>query len=110
MYEETLKIANTGGRQGSAGDEHITTSVNSKVNQICDAFLDVLQTRTSTNLQNIITAHVCKSPPDLEAGLTVVARLRGSRSRTISPAAVGADDTQSKKLNRPKEPLNIFAS
>jgi len=30
-----------------------------------------------TNLQNLVTAHVCKSPPDLEAGLQLVARLRG---------------------------------
>lgn len=47
----------------------------SKVNRICDAFLEVLKTRTATNLQNIITANVCKSPPALEDGLLVVAQL-----------------------------------
>lgn len=52
------------------------TSKESKVNAICDAFLAVLQTRVDTNLQNLVTAHVCKSPPDLEAGLGLVARLR----------------------------------
>lgn len=48
----------------------------SKVNQICNAVLDVLRHRISTNLQNVITAHVCKVPPDLDAGLSEIARLR----------------------------------
>lgn len=48
-----------------------------KVNCVCDAFLDALKGRLNTNLQNIITAHVCKSPPDLDAGLLLVAKLRG---------------------------------
>lgn len=52
-------------------------SKESKVNRICDAFLAVLQNRVDTNLHNLITAHVCKSPPDLEAGLRLVAHLRG---------------------------------
>ena len=47
----------------------------SKINSICDAFLQSLSSRTSTNLQNAITAHVCKSPPDLEAGLLEVASI-----------------------------------
>ncbi|CAL3971291.1 unnamed protein product [Diplocarpon coronariae] len=47
----------------------------SKVNRICDAFLKVLNARTATNLQNIITANVCKSPPALEDGLVVVTQL-----------------------------------
>ena len=59
----------------------------SKVNKICDAFLSVLQQRKSTNLQNIITAHVCKSPPDLEAGLNEVAKLQ-SMNYTSSVVAV----------------------
>jgi elongator complex protein 1 len=47
----------------------------SKVNTICDAFLEVLKTRAPTNLQNIVTAHVCKSPPALDDGLLLVAQL-----------------------------------
>ena len=47
----------------------------SKVNRICDAVLEVLKARTATNLQNIITANVCKSPPALDDGLLVVAQL-----------------------------------
>lgn len=30
-----------------------------------------------TNLQNVVTAHVCKFPPDLDSGLQLVADLRG---------------------------------
>ncbi|KAE9985914.1 hypothetical protein EG328_006754 [Venturia inaequalis] len=48
----------------------------SKINGICDAFLASLQSHKSTNLQNIITASVSKSPPDLEGGLTVISDLR----------------------------------
>lgn len=47
-----------------------------KVNRICDAFLAVLRDKYATNLQNVITANVCKVPPDIEAGLQVVASLR----------------------------------
>lgn len=47
----------------------------SKANRVCDAVLEVLKSRTATNLQNIITANVCKSPPALEDGLRVVAHL-----------------------------------
>ena len=51
-------------------------NIGSKVNRICDAILDALQSRIATNLQNVISAHVCKNPPDLEAGLLVVADLQ----------------------------------
>ena len=47
-----------------------------KVNRICDAFLSVLESKASTNLQNIVTAHVCKRPPDFSAALQLVADLR----------------------------------
>ena len=48
-----------------------------KVNRICDAFIHTLKSTTNTNLQNLVTAHVCKSPPDLDDGLRLVAGLRG---------------------------------
>ncbi|KAJ0420730.1 IKI3 family-domain-containing protein [Aspergillus carlsbadensis] len=47
-----------------------------KVNKICDGFLAALEKRSESNLHNLITAHVCKLPPDLESGLELVARLR----------------------------------
>jgi len=56
------------------GSDDFGTS--SKVNRICDAFLQVLKGQSSPRLQNIITTHVCKSPPDLEAGLHLVSELR----------------------------------
>lgn len=59
----------------------------SKVNRICDAVLEVLNTRTATNLQNIITANVCKSPPALDDGLLVVAQLMRDDS-TMADKAV----------------------
>ena len=48
-----------------------------KVNRICDAILTALSNKTDTNLRNLVTAHVCKVPSDLDAGLQLVARLRG---------------------------------
>jgi len=46
-----------------------------KINTICDAVLKALKTQKKSNLQNIITAHVCKHPPALDDGLLVVAEL-----------------------------------
>ncbi|SPQ27367.1 09da9fb3-19e6-4348-805c-5fd7668165e4 [Thermothielavioides terrestris] len=46
-----------------------------KINTICDAVLQKLRTQKKANVQNIITAHVCKNPPALDDGLLVVAEL-----------------------------------
>ncbi|TID13726.1 elongator complex protein 1 [Venturia nashicola] len=59
----------------------------SKINGICDAFLAALQLHKSTNLQNIITASVSKSPPDLEGGLTVISGLREQDEAIAEKAA-----------------------
>ena len=79
LYQDTLKIAKTevAATAQSAPSSRKLLSKGSKVNRICDAFLGTLEKRIDTNLHNLITAHVCKSPPDLEAGLRLVARLRG---------------------------------
>jgi elongator complex protein 1 len=58
----------------------------SKVNRICDAVLEVLKAKTATNLQNIITANVCKSPPALDDGLLVVAKLMKNDSAAADKA------------------------
>ena len=63
----------------------------SKVNSVCDAFLSILQTRKATNLQNVITAHVCKIPPDLEAALLEIAKLQ-STDGTMQPLTATAAD------------------
>ena len=53
----------------------------SKVNKICEAFLIVLRESGAGYLQNIVTAHVCKSPPDHEAALVLVSELRGKNQQ-----------------------------
>lgn len=60
----------------------------SKVNRICDAFLEELRKNSDSRLQNIVTAHVCKSPPDLEAGLRLVSDLRKSEQQERLEQAV----------------------
>ena len=76
MYKETLgkspspRIVEEQSSTLSSGTKH------SKVNTICNTFLEALHERTSSHLQNVITAHVCKNPPDLDAGLTEISKLR----------------------------------
>lgn len=60
---------------------------NSKVNRICDSVLETLKGRKDTNLQNIITANVCKNPPALEDGLIEVAKLM-QEDETMAEKAV----------------------
>lgn len=83
LYKETL-VENISIANGSTElNDHVPPPLvqpiangRSKVNNLCDAFLKVLSSKMETNLQNMITAHVCKSPPDLEGGLKIVAQLR----------------------------------
>lgn len=84
LYKDTLKLSKP--EADAAAAAGVSTSVTnalpqkskeSKVNRICDAFVVALKSRLNTNLQNLITAHVCKKPPALEAGLRLVADLRG---------------------------------
>ena len=81
MYKETLP-----GGQDPPGLETSEARI-SKVNRICDAFLDTLKSRTSTHVQNIVTAHVCKIPPDLDAGLSHIAGLR-KKDTDLGDAAI----------------------
>lgn len=80
MYRETLAPEEeelvTGLPNGDS--RHPTTSTGSKINRICDEFLHVLQADSTARLQNIVTAYVCKNPPDLESGLRLVSSLRKS--------------------------------
>ena len=83
MYRETIPHAELAKRQhktvnGTAAAPVALPGKESKVNRICKAFLDVLlPARLATNLQNIVTAYVCKSPPDHDAALLLIAKLRG---------------------------------
>lgn len=76
MYKDTKKTKSTINLSGIQ-DVPASTSkgTSSKVNAICDSILAHLQARKDTNLQNIITANVCKNPPALEDGLLVVSEL-----------------------------------
>ena len=75
MYRETLRQTLTTTKPQS----HTVTSAanHSKVNRICQAFLDdLLPSKLSANLQNIVTAYVCKLPPDYDSALQLIAKLR----------------------------------
>ncbi|KAK0613849.1 IKI3 family-domain-containing protein [Immersiella caudata] len=56
-------------------DSEVKVTQPGKINTICDAVLQRLRAQKNANLQNIITAHVCKYPPAIDDGLTVVAEL-----------------------------------
>jgi len=74
MYKETLKAKDLTMRAKVS-----TAQVESKVNRICDAFLATLEQSQykKHHFQNLITAHVCKVPADLESGLEMIGRLQG---------------------------------
>jgi elongator complex protein 1 len=74
MYKETLKTKELVNKSRLSQEQ-----VEKKVNRICDAFLAVLEQpqHKDTHLQNIITAHVSKTPPALETGLQMIGRLQG---------------------------------
>ncbi|KAL1895010.1 putative elongator complex protein 1 [Ceratocystis pirilliformis] len=70
MYRDTKsqpKDSNEKSLEGTQGG---------KVNSICNAVLQALQAKKEANLQNIITAHVCKLPPAIDDGLLLVAQLQ----------------------------------
>ena len=64
-----------------------TAPEGSKVNTVCDAILTSLHAQKNANLQNIITANVCKDPPALEDGLLIVAGLM-QEDETLAERAV----------------------
>lgn len=78
MYRDTLAPEEKRGIDETVRENARSTQGvgQSKVNIICDAFLQVLQKQRSSKLQSIVTAHVCKRPPDLESGLRLVSELR----------------------------------
>lgn len=96
MYKETIQKksseAITNGHNSAIPASTMNTEAallipKSKINGICDAFLTTLQAHKSTNLQNIITASVSKSPPDLEGGLSVISNLREQDEAVAEKAA-----------------------
>lgn len=83
MYKETLKAKDISTKSKLSPDQIVT-----KVNRICDAFLSILEQPQyrDDHLQNIITAHVCKVPADLESGLEMIGRLQGEQATSIAQA------------------------
>jgi elongator complex protein 1 len=75
MYKETLKAKDLTMRAKIS-----TAQIESKVNRVCDAFLATLEQSQykEDHFQNLITAHVCKVPADLESGLEMIGRLQGN--------------------------------
>ncbi|KAG8527950.1 uncharacterized protein KY384_006866 [Bacidia gigantensis] len=83
MYKETLKSSD--GKTQHISEQDIKTIYNSqtmdsKVNQICRAFLQAFRSRSFKYLQSTVTAYACMSPPDLSAALLHIANLRKSNS------------------------------
>ncbi|KAL8694552.1 MAG: hypothetical protein Q9218_000808 [Villophora microphyllina] len=75
IYQETLRAEDL--------RQHGSTDIREgKVNRICDAFLEALYTRKA-NVKNLITAQVCRSPPDLDAGLMEIVHLRDKGSEQV---------------------------
>ncbi|PWW72432.1 IkappaB kinase complex, IKAP component [Tuber magnatum] len=85
MYRKTLQSAEAPERFNQIGTINRSES---KVNRICDAFLNVLlPKRLSSNLQNIVTAYVCKTPPDHDAALLLIGDLR-AKSPELAEEAI----------------------
>lgn len=89
MYKDTkdTKPETSAGGLPEGPTTNTTKAATSKVNSVCDSILKTLQSRKGTNLQNIITANVCKNPPALEDGLQVVAELM-QEDETMAEKAV----------------------
>lgn len=66
--------------QGASSMDTSSQTQPDKINTVCDALITHLQSRDSTYQPNIITAYVCKRPPDLISALTLVSNLRQSSS------------------------------
>ncbi|KAL5000714.1 IKI3 family-domain-containing protein [Aspergillus recurvatus] len=84
LYKDTLKALNV--EVAAETGLTMTAKRGSKANRICDGFLAALEKRSDTHLHNLVTAHVCKLPPDLESGLRLVARLREESSEQAEDA------------------------
>jgi elongator complex protein 1 len=74
MYRDTIKKADA----ANSTEQTAPFDITNKVNSICDAFLAVFDKSPDSHLQNIITAHVSKTPPDLEGGLHIISKLKSA--------------------------------
>lgn len=79
LYRDTSKQAEMA-VNGTSTPATASTSNRNKVNTICDSLISALEKKDAAYLPNIITAHVCKRPPDVNAALTLVSSLRQTSS------------------------------
>ncbi|KAK5092752.1 putative elongator complex protein 1 [Exophiala xenobiotica] len=79
LYRDTSKQAELAVNGTSTSVTAIASNRN-KVNTICDNLISALAKKDAMYLTNIITAHVCKRPPDVDAALTLVSSLRRTSS------------------------------
>jgi len=76
MYRETL--VREGALPLDAPQSLTKAAEGTKVNRICSAVIDILSKKyMQKHMQNIITAYVCKTPPDHESALYLIATLKG---------------------------------
>ncbi len=78
LYRDTLKDSFPNGSHEDGGSKAHPQQPTGKVNRICDALISVLTSRSSAYLQNIITAHTCKRPPDFTSALSLISTLQGT--------------------------------
>lgn len=68
-------------RQVPEAQPRPTGEVPGKVNRVCNAFIDYLRKeRMAFNIQSIVTAYVCKTPPDAQSALELISTLKGNTS------------------------------
>lgn len=79
LYQDTSKQADLAINGTSTSATAIVSNRN-KVNTICDNLISALEKKDASYLPNIVTAHVCKRPPDVNAALTLVSSLRQTSS------------------------------
>ncbi|KAL6243017.1 putative elongator complex protein 1 [Rhinocladiella similis] len=84
LYRDTLNIQQ---EQTQTATQKVLPNPGTKVNKIADAFLSALSPHASTSFQNVITAHVCKQPPDLNSALSMISTLLSS-SREEAESAI----------------------
>lgn len=75
LYRDTSMEAELSVNGANTAALPSTAKVN-KVNTICDNLISALGRKGAAYLPNIITAHVCKRPPDVNSALTLVSSLR----------------------------------
>ncbi|KAK9461476.1 IKI3 family-domain-containing protein [Lipomyces oligophaga] len=94
VYRETLNHAESLTSQELAPKlsdlaikENTTEKPKSKINTICDSILAVLLDKYSqTYTQSIITAYVCKEPPDIDSALQLVSEIAHDDNKKLMSA------------------------